>query len=101
MNPPEFTIICRTHGGPTTTAVWHLANRDVVWVFPDSMENYTNYDASTVVIDASHYCVYENKLRVRGNYSGIYTYTLFIHYYHQTVDSVFGMIDVLGKRIIS
>ena len=100
MSPPEFTIICRTHGGPTTSVIWHLANNDVVNVDPDSMENYTNYEASTVVIDTSHNCVYENKLRVRGNYSGIYTYTLFIHYY-QTIDFVFGMINVLGKRIIS
>ena len=101
MSPPEFSIICRSHGGPTTSVLWHLANNDVVNVLPDSIEEYTNYEASTVVIDTSHNCIYENKLRVRGNYSGIYTYTLFIHYYsHQTTD-LFGMIDVLGKTIIS
>ena len=103
MSPPEFSIICRTHGGPTTSVLWHLPNNDLVNVDPDSMENYTNYEASTVVISTSHNCVYENRLRVRGNYySGIYTYTLFIHYYYyQTTDPVVGMIDVLGKRIIS
>ena len=103
MSPPEFSIICRTHGGPITSVLWYLPNNDVVTVFPDSMENYTNYETSRVVISTSHNCVYENRLRVRGisrNYSGIFTYTLFIHYY-QTTDSVSGMIDVLGKRIIS
>ena len=101
MSPPGFSIICRTHGGPTTSVLWHLPNNELVNVDPDSMENYTNYEASTVVISTSHNCVYENRLRVRGNYSGIFTYTLFIHYYHQTADSVVGMTDVLGKRIIS
>ena len=102
MSPPEFSIICRTHGGPTTTVRWHLPNNHLVGVGPDSMENYTNYEASTVVIDTSHNCVYENRLRVRGNYSGIFTYTLSIRYSsHQATDPVVGMIKVLGKRIIS
>ena len=100
MSPPELSIICRTHGGPTTSVLWYLPNNDFVNV---ELENYTNYETSTVVISTSHNCVYENRLRVRGisgNYSGIFTYTLLIHYY-QTIDSVFGMINVLGKRIIS
>ena len=102
MSPPEFSIICRTHGGPTTTVLWHLPNNHLVGVGPDSIEEYTNYEASTVVIDTSHNCVYETRLRVRGNYSGIYTYTLGIHHYPLlTTDFVIGIIDVLGKRIIS
>ena len=101
MSPPEFSIICRTHGGPTSFVKWHLPNNDVVNVFPDSMENYTIYKASIVVIDTSHNCVYENRLRVRGNYSGIFTYTLDMLHYPQGLNSVVGMIDVLGKRIIS
>ena len=101
MSPPEFSIICRTHGGPTTSVLWHLPNNDVVWVFPESMENYTiNYEASTVVIDTSHNCVYENRLRVRGNYSGIFIYTLDMHHYPQGLNSVVGMIDILGMSII-
>ena len=103
MSPAEFSIICRTHGGPTASVLWYLPNNDVVHVEPGLMENYTNYETSRVVISTSHNCVYENRLRVRGisgNYCGIFAYTLFIHYY-QTTDSVSGMIDVLGKRIIS
>ena len=101
MSPPEFSIICRTHGGPTTSVLWHLPNNDVVNVLPDSIEEYTNYETSTVVMDTSHNCVYENRLRVRGNYSGIFTYTLDMHHYPQGLNYVFGMINVLGKRIIS
>ena len=102
MSPPEFSIICRSHGGPVTIVRWHLPNNDLVGVDPDSMKNYTNYEASTVVIRTSHNCVYENRLRVRGYYSGIYTYTLGIRYSsYQTTDPVVGMIKVLGKRIIS
>ena len=101
MSPSEFSIICRTHGGPTTSALWLLPNNDVVKVFPESIENYTNYEASTVVIDTSHNCVYENRLRVRGNYTGEYTYYVNIqHYPHQGMDPVVGMIDVLGMIII-
>ena len=73
VSPPEFSIICRSHGGPTTSVLWHLANNDLVGVGPDSIEEYTNYETSTVVISTSHNCVYENRLRVRGNYSGIFT----------------------------
>ena len=87
---PEFSIICRTHGGPTTSVLWYLPNNDFVNVEPGLMENYTNYETSTVVISTFHNCVYENRLRVRGNHSGSFIYTLFIHYY-QTIDSVFAM----------
>ena len=100
MSPPEFSIICRTHGGPTSFVKWLLPNNDVVNVDPDSMENYTNYETSTVVISTSHNCIYENRLRVRGNYSGNYTYTLDMHHYPQGLNTVVGMIDILGMNII-
>ena len=72
----------------------------MVNVFHDSMENYTNYEASTVVISTSHNCVYENRLRVRGNYTGIFTYTLEMHHYPHGSNNVVGMIDILGMNII-
>ena len=100
MSPPEFSIICRTHGGPTTSVLWHLPNNKLLNVDPELMENYTNYDASTVVIDTTQNCIYENRLRVRGNYSGIFTCTLFIYHYTQGLNAVVVMIDVLGMNII-
>ena len=101
MSPPEFSIICHSHGGPATIVKWELPNNEVVWVDPDSMKNYTNYEASTVVIDTSQNCIYENRLRVRGKYTGKYTYNVNIqHYPHQGMDPVVGMINVLGMIII-
>ena len=99
MSPPEFSIICRTHGGPVTTVRWELPNNDVVNVDPDRVADYTNYEASTVVIDTSHNCVYESRLRVRGKYVGNYNYTLFIKNYLPPMNNVSGVLNVSGKKI--
>ena len=64
MSPPEFTIICRTHGGPTTIVYWFLP-------LPDEMEFIDN-ERSQLIVDTSYNNVYENRLLVRGSHSGIY-----------------------------
>ena len=66
---PEFTISCRTHGGPATTVQWAV-NR--VTVQEDS-----DHETSQLILDTSLNSVYDNRLRVRGRRSG--TYSCIIH----------------------
>ena len=102
MSPPEFSIICRSHGGPTTLVRWELPNNDVVQIGPDSMNNYTNYKASTVILNTSYNCTYENTLRVNGIYGGNYIYTVEMHHYpaSQGVNAVEEMINILGMNTV-
>ena len=65
MSPPEFSIICRTHGGPATTVEWFLP-------LSDEMEFIDNIESSQLIVDTSYNTVYENRLLVRGSHSGIY-----------------------------
>ena len=62
MSPPEFSIICRTHGGPATYVHWALLS-----------QNNIDREESQLIVDTSHYSVYRNELRVRGRHSGNYT----------------------------
>ena len=64
-NPPEFTLTCRSYGGPVTTVMWW---RDLVPVHEDG-----NHETSQIVVDTSENTVYHNKLRVRGREGGLYT----------------------------
>ena len=64
MSPPEFSIICRTHGGPATNVEWFLP-------LPDEME-FIEHESSQRILDTSYNTVYENRLLVRGSHSGIY-----------------------------
>ena len=61
VSPPEFSITCRTHGGPATA---------VDWLWPDYV---IDNEESQVIVDTSHNSVYRNELRVRGRHSGRYT----------------------------
>ena len=60
MSPPEFSIICRTHGGPATS---------VYWFPPDEIIDYVS---SQLIVDTSYNTTYENQMSMRGNHSGIY-----------------------------
>ena len=64
MSPPEFSIICCTHGGPATNVEWFLP-------LPDEME-FIGHESSQLILDTSYNTVYENRLLVRGSHSGIY-----------------------------
>ena len=63
-SPPEFTVSCRTRGGPATTVTWTV---DGVPVQEDS-----DHETSQIILDTSHNSVYDNRLRVRGRTSGTY-----------------------------
>ena len=67
MSPPEFTIICRTHGGPATT---------VDWFWPLLQDGSTiEYNSSQIIVDTSH-SVYDNTLVIRGREDGDYQCTI-------------------------
>ena len=60
VSPPEFSIICRTHGGPATTVEWFLPR-------PRTVE----YSSSQIIVDTSH-SVYDITLVIRGREHGDY-----------------------------
>ena len=63
-DPPEFTLTCRSEGGPATTVEWR---RDGEIVQEDS-----NHMTSQIIVDPSINAVYTNTLRVRGREEGRY-----------------------------
>ena len=65
MSPPEFTIICRTEGGPATTVSWYRPNGDRV------EQEDSDHETSQIIVDTRN-SVYENRLRVRGREGGTY-----------------------------
>ena len=65
MSPPEFTIICRTEGGPATTVLWQRPNGDII------QQGDSDQGTSQIIVDTRN-SVYENRLRVRGREGGTY-----------------------------
>ena len=65
---PEFTISCRTHGGPATTVQWTVNGSRV------QEDRY--HETSQLILDTSLDSVYDNKLRVRGRRTGTYECTV-------------------------
>ena len=63
---PEFTISCRTHGGPATNVLWTVDNDGAV------QELDIDHETSQVILDTSHNSVYDSRLRVRGRRAGTY-----------------------------
>ena len=57
---PEFTISCRTYGGPATF---------VNWIVRTQIDNET----SQLILNSSHYTVYDNRFRVKGRKPGDYS----------------------------
>ena len=57
---PEFTVSCRTYGGPATIVDWAV-NRQPF-----------HEGTSQVVLDTSHIAVYDNRLRMTGKVAGHY-----------------------------
>ena len=68
VSPPEFTLTCRSEGGPVTTVLWE---RYVTIVGEDS-----DHETSQVIVYLSANTVYENRLRVRGREEGSYRCTV-------------------------
>ena len=63
-DPPEFTLTCRSEGGPATNVEWR---RDGELVQEDG-----NHTTSQSIVDPSRNAVYNNILRVRGREEGKY-----------------------------
>ena len=59
MSPPEFSIICRTHGGPATIVEWFLTRPQL------EVED----TESQLIVDTSQNSTYENRLTVKGRYN--------------------------------
>ena len=64
-SPPEFSLTCRSEGGPATTVSWQRNGH--------SVQEDSNHQTSKVIVDTSHNSVYDNKLRVRGREGGDYS----------------------------
>ena len=69
---PEFTISCRTHGGPATTVQWTVNGV--------SVQEDSDHETSQLILDTSLNSVYDNRLRVRGRRSGVYECSITNYY---------------------
>ena len=60
---PEFTITCRTYGGPATSLQW-------TWVTSDNKR----YDLNgyQVIVDESELSIYDNNVHIMGRIGGAY-----------------------------
>ena len=65
---PEFTISCRTHGGPATTVQWTVNG------VPVQEDRY--HETSQLILDTSLNSVYDNRLRMRERRNGTYNCTI-------------------------
>ena len=90
---PEFTISCRTHGGPATTVQWTVNGV--------SVQEDSDHETSQLILDTSLNSVYDNRLRVRGRRNGTYFCSVKnnIKFYlrNRTVDNVNTSEILLGK----
>ena len=90
VSPPEFSIICHTHGGPATNVNWVLVS-----------QNNISKEESQVIVDTSHNSVYRNELRVRGRYSGRYTCIIsnnMQYYFPLVIAHLQATIDISGMK---
>ena len=65
VNPPEFTVTCRTQGGPAEQVQWFVNGSPIV-------EVEFEYQESKIVINTSCNSVYDNSIFVRGRISGFF-----------------------------
>ena len=68
VSPPEFTLTCRSEGGPATTVLWQR--------YGNTVGEDSDHETSQVIVDLSANTVYENRLRVRGREGGNYRCTV-------------------------
>ena len=90
VSPPEFSIICRTEGGPAT---------HVTWTLPSGTVTDDHHVASQIIVDTSHNSVYENRLQVKGRKLG--TYTCIVsnnrqNFFFDEKGNVQGHADIIG-----
>ena len=84
---PEFTISCRTRGGPATTVQWSVNG--------DRVQEDSNHEISQLILDTSLNSVYDNRLRVRGRRSG--TYKCGMHAAGTSSSQAMGSEVILGR----
>ena len=63
-DPPEFTLTCRSEGGPATTVEWRKGG--------ELVQEDGNHVTSQIIVDPSINAVYNNTLRIRGREEGRY-----------------------------
>ena len=89
---PEFTISCRTHGGPATTVQWTVNGVPV--------QEDRCYETSQLILDTSLNSVYDNRLTVRGRRNGTYNCTIsnnIMDYLYVTVAQVNRTLNISGN----
>ena len=69
VSPPEFTLTCRSEGGPATTVLWERNGTTLG-------EGDNIIETSQVIVNFSRNTVYENGLRVRGREIGVFNCTV-------------------------
>ena len=74
MSPPEFSIICRTHGGPATNVEWFLPRYRTVVNESHISSDTVNYIINQFIVDTVHNTTYENRLDVMGRVDGVYIF---------------------------
>ena len=86
VSPPEFTLTCRSEGGPATTVAWER-NGDTLGEGDNMIET------SQVIVKFTRNTVYENRLRVRGREEGSYRCTVSNDFGHDSLASTQIMIS--------
>ena len=66
--PPQFTLTCRSQGGPATNVSWQRGSAVI--------EEDSDHETSLIVVDTAESTVYESKLQVTGREPGLYQCTV-------------------------
>ena len=66
--PPQFTLTCRSQGGPATSVSWQRGSAVV--------EEDSAHETSLILVDTAESTVYESTLRVTGREPGQYQCTV-------------------------
>ena len=94
-NPPEFTLTCRSYGGPVTTVLW--------WRNGDLVQEDRYHETSQIIVDTSANTVYNNTLTIKGREGGVYMCTVgnnildFVSYLRSSIVFTFR---VEGKNLV-
>ena len=63
---PEFTVTCRTYGGPATNVQW-------TWLIPsDKFDIHEVLNGYQVIVDKSELSIYDNIVHIMGRIGGLY-----------------------------
>ena len=89
-DPPEFTLTCRSEGGPVTTVMWE---KDGI-----PLHENISYTTSQIITNTSSNTVYYNTLSIKGREYGTYNCTVNNNFINDTNNtSLTGDIIVKSK----